>query len=155
MKKILLVSVFACAVLMAGCSHRVEFEEQDIESGDVVQEDDAVLNLGMEESMDDEYVYFDDVEIVDPVIFDVVVEDGVMTPSEFYAKKGDYVLLRITNLSEEHAIVIDHYGWRTILHDDQETEFGFRANERGSFYFHCSQYCTQHDNHIKGLIVVE
>ena len=137
--------------LLSACSKRVEFDEPEIE--EVAMEEEFVL--GAEESMDGEYVYFDDIEIKDPVIFEMTVEDGTLTPSEFRAKKGDYVLLRIMNLSDEHAIVIPEYGWRTILHEDQETEFGFRARTRGTFPFYCSSYCTQRSNHLRGTIIVE
>lgn len=151
MKSLRIMLVLSFCLLAMGCSHRVEFEDAEV----VVEVEEENLELGVEEDMDGEYTYFDDVEIKDPVIFTMTVEDGVLTPSEFYAKKGDYVLLRITNLSEEHAIVIPEYGWRTILHEDEETEFGFRARERGRFPFHCSAYCTQKGNHISGMIIVE
>ena len=151
MKKILIAVVVFSALFVSACSHKVDYLEP-VMDGEVVENDGV---LGPEESMDDEYVYFDDVAPVDPVELFAIVEDGVMTPDEFHVKKGDYVLLNIMNRSEEHAIVIPQYGWRTILHEDEETQFGFRARDRGVFPFHCSQYCLQSKNHIRGTIYVE
>lgn len=111
----------------------------------------------MEGDMNEELVYEGEPELTNPrELFATIDKDGVLFPREFHAKKGDYVLLNITNNSkEEHAIILPAYGWRTILHREKETEFGFRAKETGAFPFHCSEYCTQKEHHIQGVIYVE
>ncbi len=151
MKKIMFGFGLSCTLLLSACSYTEEREESVVEE-EVVEEE---LLLGPEQGMDEEYVYFDTNAPVNPVELFAIVEDGVLTPSEFRVKKGDYVLLSIMNRGEEHAIVIPQYGWRTILHEDEETEFGFRARERGAFPFHCSEYCTQREDHLRGMIYVE
>ena len=150
MKKIVFGFALLISLGFSGCIYEKEEVDPVIEETAVEEK-----SLGAEESMDEEYVYFDTNAPVNPVELFAIVEEGVLTPSEFYVKKGDYVLLNIMNRGEEHAIVIPEYGWRTILREDEETQFGFRARNRGVFPFHRSQYCTQTENHIRGVIYVE
>ena len=141
-------------LLLSACSHSVQDEPRMEEKAEVDMGGNEVL---LEGDMDTaEYVYKGEPELVNPTELFAVFENGVLTPNEFYAKKGDYVLLNITNKSkEEHALIIPQYGWHAILHAKEETEFGFRARETGAVSFHCSVYCKENKNHMRGTIFVE
>lgn len=155
-KIFLFISSVVSTVLFLGCSDSTIPVE-------VLKEEVSVVDVGgdttslIEENMNEEFVYDGEPELVNPrELFATIDKTGVLMPQEFYAKKGEYVLLKIMNNSkEEHAIVIPQYGWRTILHKGVETEFGFRARDVGVFPFHCSQYCTEKEHHIYGTIYVQ
>jgi nitrous oxide reductase len=155
-KKFCFGFLLAAGFFFTGCS------SSPINSGEPGEETVSVDVGGsttsqIEEDMNAELVYDGEPELVNPrELFATIDKAGVLMPQEFYAKKGEYVLLKIMNNSkEEHAIVIPQYGWRTILHKGVETEFGFRARDVGVFPFHCSQYCTETEHHISGTVVVE
>jgi heme/copper-type cytochrome/quinol oxidase subunit 2 len=158
MKRGIVCCLLIGCYFLQGCK---TVENPSIEVIEEVEADDLLLNSGegqviLEGDMNEEFVYDGEPELVDPVELVATIEkNGVLTPNEFHVKKGEYALLKIKNNIEEHAIVIPEYGWRTILHEDEETEFGFRARNAGAFSFHCSQYCTQNKNHIRGTIYVE
>jgi hypothetical protein len=157
-KILFFVPLLVSMLFFTGCSNSIVPQEVLNENEDV-----SVVDVGgdttplMEEDMNEEFVYDGEPELINPLeLYATIDKDGVLDPQVFYAHKGDYVLLKITNNSkEEHAIVIPQYGWRTILHTGVETEFGFRARDVGVFPFHCSQYCTQNEHHISGTIYVE
>lgn len=155
MKKIYILIILVSPLFFWGCVP-VQDSTQD-EIIETIEESEREEDEFIVENMNEEFVYFNDLEPVNPIdLFATIDKDGVLSPQEFYAKKGDYVLLKIMNNSkEEHAIIIPEYGWRTILHKGKETEFGFRAREAGVFPFHCSEYCTEKEHHIRGTIYVE
>jgi len=154
-QKISVLFTLLSVVFLSACSHSVQ-KKPDME-GKVEIDIGGGEEILLEENMDTaEYVYKGEPELVNPTELFATFEKGVLTPDEFYAKKGDYVLLNITNKTkEEHALIIPQHGWHAILHKNEETEFGFRAREKGIVAFHCSVYCKERGNHMRGTIFVE
>ena len=155
----LFVPLLVSILFFTGCSNPSVPQQEVLDETEAI----SVVDVGgdttplMKEDMNEEFVYDGEPELVNPLeLYATIDKDGVLDPQVFYAHKGDYVLLKVTNNSkEEHAIVIPQYGWRTILHKEAETEFGFRARDVGVVSFHCSQYCREKDHHISGTIYVE
>jgi cytochrome c oxidase subunit 2 len=77
------------------------------------------------------------------------------TPDEIRVRQGATVRLVITALDHEHGIEIKAFQVKQKLPKGETTTVQFVASEKGTFEFHCSEFCGLGHRRMKGKITVE
>ena len=77
------------------------------------------------------------------------------SPNEIRVKQGDRVKLTITALDHTHGIEIKAFHVKQKLTKGTPTTVEFVASEKGTFEFHCSEFCGFGHRGMKGTLIVE
>ena len=77
------------------------------------------------------------------------------TPAEIRVKEGDTVKLTVTALDRDHGIEIKQFKVKQKLRKGEPTSVEFIASQKGTFEFHCSEFCGVGHRHMKGTLIVE
>lgn len=85
------------------------------------------------------------------------VIDGKYHPQfsikEVSVKKGDHVIIKVTNTKGSHNFNIDEYNIHQETPLDKEVVIDFIANKTGSFQYYCSMPGHRQNGHFGTLIV--
>ncbi|MBZ5537926.1 MAG: cupredoxin domain-containing protein [Acidobacteriia bacterium] len=87
--------------------------------------------------------------------FKMTAKKYEFTPAELQVKQGDTVKLIITALDRDHGIEIKQFKVKQKLRKGEPTPVEFVASQKGTFEFHCSEFCGVGHHHMKGTLIVE
>ncbi len=77
------------------------------------------------------------------------------TPREIHVKQGETVRLVITAMDHNHGIQIKEFNIKEKLPKGETKTVEFVAKTKGTFEFHCSEFCGIGHHGMKGKIIVE
>lgn len=77
------------------------------------------------------------------------------SPNEIHVKQGQTVRLVLTASDHTHGIEIKEFHVKTKLPQGETKTVEFMATKKGTFEFHCSEFCGLGHRKMKGKIIVE
>lgn len=87
--------------------------------------------------------------------FKMTAKKYEFSPNEIRVKQGDRVKLTITALDHTHGIEIKALHVKQKVPRGEPTSVEFVASEKGTFEFHCSEFCGLGHRGMKGSLIVE
>ncbi|GAB4333856.1 MAG: Sec-dependent nitrous-oxide reductase [Dehalococcoidia bacterium] len=88
----------------------------------------------------------------------VSVRRSVITPDIIRAKKGDKVIIHITNVETTpdatHGFAIPRYNINISIDPGEQTTVEFEADEKGAFAYYCTEFCSALHLEMQGWLLV-
>lgn len=76
-------------------------------------------------------------------------------PNQIHLKLGEPVVLELTSRDVTHGFNIPDLGLRADLKDGQTARVRLVPQKRGTFEFHCDNFCGVRHEEMSGTIIVE